>query len=85
VGPTAERRRSNATSTIPPAAGAANVTGALLSACQRSIHPDQQRYAIHAQRYRLIQDYPPYAHPPNFRLLISGSVVDPALPMMIID
>jgi hypothetical protein len=33
----------------------------------------------------LIQDYPFYERPPNVALLISRAVVDPALPMMIID
>jgi hypothetical protein len=34
---------------------------------------------------RLIQNYPFYEHPPNVAFLISRAVVDPALPMMIID
>ena len=42
-------------------------------------------HAVRRTSLPLDADYPFYEHPPHVALLISRTVVDPALPMMIID
>jgi hypothetical protein len=61
---------------------AAEATNSVRVTCQSNA---ADRGFQHRASGPLMPDYSSYAHPPNVALLISRPVVDPALPMMIID